>query len=555
MTSRVLQVEVRTVPSTAFDGQKPGTSGLRKKVKVFAQPHYLENFVQAVFDVVPDRGLLVIGGDGRYHNDVAIQTILRMAVANGFEHLMIGEGGILSTPAVSHLVRKFGAMGALILSASHNPAGPNEDFGIKFNNASGAPAPESITSAIYQRTRQIDHYRIADVPELALTKGASVEVDIGAPLKTRIDVVSSVEDYVALMKTLFDFDALRAGFADGRLSLCFDAMHAVTGPYAKAVFEAVLGAAPGSLMNAVPEPDFGGGHPDPNLVHAQDLIQRMARKDAPILGAASDGDGDRNLVLGKECFISPSDSLATIAHHATQIPQFSHGLSGVARSMPTSTALDRVALRLGIPCYETPTGWKYFGNLLDAGKINLCGEESFGTSGDHVREKDGIWAVLCWLTLILKTGKTPQQLLVDLWQTDGRSYYCRHDFEGIPTEKADALMAQLTESVQHGDVGSVVPFELANADVFCYTDPIDHSVSDHQGVRVVMRCGSRILFRLSGTGTDSATLRVYLEKVEPAQSSALLEDTLTITEPLRKLAMRIADIEKFTGMTRATVVT
>ncbi len=550
-----LTTAIRTVPTRPCDGQKPGTSGLRKKVKVFQQPHYLENFVQAVFTVVPERHLLVIGGDGRFHNDVAVQTIVRLAVANGFERLLIGEAGILSTPAVSHLVRKHQADGALILSASHNPAGPEEDFGIKFNTAAGCPAPENVTAAIYAETQRLTGYLAADLPELALTSGARYEIVSDLGTTTAVDVVSAVSDYVALMQTLFNFDALRTGFADGRLSLCFDAMHAVTGPYAKAVFEDALGAAPGSVINALPKPDFNGGHPDPNLVHAHALVERMNASGAPVLGAASDGDGDRNLILGQGCFVSPSDSLAAIAHHATRIPQFSAGLTGVARSMPTSTALDRVAGRLGIPCYETPTGWKFFGNLLDAGNINLCGEESFGTSGDHVREKDGIWAVLCWLTLIIETGKTPQQLLEDLWQTDGRSYYCRHDFEGIPTEQADALMATLTERVQHEGVGTVAPFELSTADVFCYTDPIDHSVSDHQGVRLIMQCGSRILFRLSGTGTDSATLRVYLEKVAPADSGALAEDTFTVTEPLRQLAMQVAQIEKFTGMTQATVVT
>ncbi len=539
---------LQRISTTPFEGQKPGTSGLRKKVKVFEQPHYLENFVQSVFNSVPERGLLVVGGDGRYHNPEAIQTIIKMAVANGFARLMIGQNGILSTPAVSNLIRKNQAMGGLILSASHNPAGPDEDFGIKFNNAAGSPAPESITDAIFENTTTIDHYLLADVEEIDLSVCQKVEVG-----GTSIEVIDSVSDYVSLMQELFDFDKLKAGFADGRLSLYFDAMHAVTGPYAKAVFEDVLGAASGSVINAIPLPDFNGGHPDPNLVHAKQLIELMDADNAPVLGAASDGDGDRNLIVGQRFFVSPSDSLAAIAEHAGIIPQFADGLSGVARSMPTSTALDRVAKGLGIACYETPTGWKFFGNLLDESRINLCGEESFGTSGDHVREKDGIWAVLCWLTMILETGQSPQQILESLWQKYGRSYYCRHDFEAIESTSANQLMLELSEKVARGniDCGS---YKLQTSDVFEYTDPTDQSVTKNQGIRLIMECGSRIVFRLSGTGTQGATLRVYLEKVSQ-QGEDIHRDTFRVTDPLLNIAMSVARIEAHTGMQQATVVT
>ncbi|PID43671.1 MAG: alpha-D-glucose phosphate-specific phosphoglucomutase [Gammaproteobacteria bacterium] len=536
------------VSTTPFEGQKPGTSGLRKKVKVFEQPRYLENFVQSVFNSVPERGLLVVGGDGRYHNPEAIQTIIRMAVANGFSHLMIGQNGILSTPAVSNLIRKNRAMGGLILSASHNPAGPDEDFGIKFNNASGSPAPEQITDAIFENTKTIDHYLSADVEPIDLSVCQKTEVQ-----GTTVEVVDSVTDYVSLMQELFDFDKLKAAFSDGRLSLCFDAMHAVTGPYAKAIFEDVLGARPGSVINATPLPDFNGGHPDPNLVHAKELIDLMAAETAPVLGAASDGDGDRNLIVGQQFFVSPSDSLAAIAEHARVIPQFANGLSGVARSMPTSTALDRVAEAMGIECYETPTGWKFFGNLLDHSRINLCGEESFGTSGDHVREKDGIWAVLCWLTLIMETAQSPQQILESLWQKYGRSYYCRHDFEAIDSASANQLMLELSEKVARGgiDCGN---YQLLTADVFEYTDPTDQSVTKNQGIRLIMQCGSRIIFRLSGTGTRGATLRVYLEKVSK-QGEDHHRDTFRVTDPLLNIAMFVARIEAHTGMQKATIMT
>lgn len=540
---------VCSVSTQPYSDQKPGTSGLRKKVRVFQQPHYLENFVQSVFNVVSDRSLLVVGGDGRYFNAEATQIIVRMAAANGFKRLLVGQHGILSTPAVSHLIRKYGAVGGLVLSASHNPAGPDEDFGIKFNNASGSPAPESITQAIFEQTKAITQYSTLESPDIDLSLAASHQ--LGA---TEVQVIDSVSDYLELMQTLFNFDRLREGFSSGLLSLCFDAMHAVTGPYAKAVFEDSLGAKSGSVINAEPKDDFGGGHPDPNLVHAKTLINLMAKEGAPVLGAASDGDGDRNIILGNNFFVSPSDSLALIALHAALIPQFKSGLKGVARSMPTSTALDRVAKHLGLNCYETPTGWKFFGNLLDQNLLSLCGEESFGTSGDHVREKDGVWAVLCWLTLILETGKTPQVLVESMWEKFGRSYYCRHDFEGVEANRANELMAALEERLPSLPGQNFEGFKVVSADSFSYSDITDGSITPNQGYRIIMGCGSRAIFRLSGTGTDSAILRVYLEKVAIKGEFNLLE-TDSATALLLKVAMEIAEIEQYTGMNKATVVT
>ena len=551
MDSNELNLAVRTVDTQPIAGQKPGTSGLRKKVAVFEQPSYLENFVQSVFNVIApeQRDTLVIGGDGRYYNDRAIITILRMAIANGFKRLIVGQNGFLSTPAASLLIRKYKAVGGLVLSASHNPAGPKEDFGIKFNNASGSPAPESVTDAIYAQTQMVSSYQMCDAGTFDLARCHVSNVN-----NTRIEVVDSVTDYADLMAMLFDFEALHQGFRDGSLSLCFDAMHAITGPYAREIFERRLGAVPGSVINAEPLPDFGGGHPDPNLVHAKALIARMAEVDAPLLGAASDGDGDRNLIMGQHCFVSPSDSLAAIALNHRWIPQFSGGLPGVARSMPTSTALDRVAQHLGIPCFETPTGWKFFGNLLDAGKVRLCGEESFGTSGDHVREKDGIWAVLCWLSICLKTGKTPADVLQDLWQKTGRSFYCRHDYEGIDTDKANLVIDGLADRVSSLPGGMFSGFTVAHADVFSYRDQVDGSESHNQGIRVLFSDGSRVVFRLSGTGTDSATLRVYLELVQLAGdfSSRSAQEA---TAGLGVVAREISGLVALTGMAEPSVIT
>ncbi|MCG8314549.1 MAG: alpha-D-glucose phosphate-specific phosphoglucomutase [Pseudomonadales bacterium] len=542
---------VTNVKTSPFEGQKPGTSGLRKKVKVFQQPHYLENFVQSVFNTLAaeQRETLVVGGDGRYFNDSAIQVILRMAIANGFSKVIVGVNGLLSTPAASHLIRKYQAVGGLVLSASHNPAGPDEDFGIKFNNASGSPAPESVTQAIFENTQTMTEYFTLAMDAFAIDSETTFKVN-----ETEVSVVDSVVDYVALMQGLFDFDKLKQGFADGSLSVCFDAMHAVTGPYARAIFEDQLGAKAGSVINAVPLTDFGGGHPDPNLVHAKQLIALMAKDDAPLLGAASDGDGDRNLITGQNCFISPSDSLAAIALNAQCIPQFKDGLTGVARSMPTSTALDRVAQHLAIPCFETPTGWKFFGNLLDAEKVSLCGEESFGTSGDHVREKDGIWAVLCWLSILAATGKSPQQILEHLWQTTGRSFYCRHDYEGVDGEKANDVIDSLTNKVADLAGQQFAGYTVESADIFCYRDPVDDSVSDNQGVRVYFEGGSRVVFRLSGTGTDSATIRVYLEKLEH-DAAKYGELAQAATEDLGEVAKLISEMTQKTGKTAPSVIT
>ncbi|HZV11437.1 MAG TPA: alpha-D-glucose phosphate-specific phosphoglucomutase, partial [Novosphingobium sp.] len=500
------------IATTPFAGQKPGTSGLRKKVKVFAQPHYAENFIQSVFDVVerPAGATLVIGGDGRYHNRQVIQTAIRMAAANGYGRVLVGQGGILSTPAASHIIRQYGASGGLVLSASHNPGGPEEDFGIKYNIANGGPAPESVTEAIYARTQEIARYLTVEAPDIDLDAIGTQQV-----AGLAVEVIDPVADYAALMERLFDFGAIRALVADG-FAMTFDAMHAVTGPYAREILEKRLGFAPGTVKNGVPLEDFGGHHPDPNMVHAADLFAALFGEGAPDFGAASDGDGDRNLILGRGIFVTPSDSLAMLAANAHLAPAYATGLKGIARSMPTSGAADRVAARLGIPLYETPTGWKFFGTLLDAGLATICGEESAGTSSDHVREKDGLWAVLLWLNILAVRRQPVAALAAEHWATYGRNYYARHDYEALPTEAANALIAELTASLGSLPGQSFGPLVVAEADSFAYTDPVDGSVSRNQGLRVLFEGGSRIVFRLSGTGTEGATLRVYLERYEPA---------------------------------------
>lgn len=542
---------IETIKTAPFQDQKPGTSGLRKKVRVFQQPHYLHNFVQAIVNALPApaRNRLIVGGDGRYFNREAIQIILEILVANGVREIWVGEGGILSTPAVSHLIRKSGADGGIVLSASHNPGGPDEDFGIKFNNASGAPAPEAVTQQIFEQTRTLTTYRRLPLPALDLRAGA--EYRFGDSV---IRIVSSVDDYAALMTQLFDFDRLRGAIQSGKVRLQFDAMHAVTGPYAERIFRDLLGLDEALLLNVKPSEDFGGGHPDPNRVYAHELWDRMMLPDATDLGAASDGDGDRNMIMGRQMFVSPSDSLALIAERSACIPQFRDGLIGVARSMPTSTAIDRVAAALGIPCYETPTGWKFFGNLLDAGKVRLCGEESFGTSGDHVREKDGVWAVLCWLTIMVETGLSVAQLLKQHWQRFGRSYYCRHDYDGLAAPAAGAVMAGLlsrADSIRGMDFGGNA---VAKVDSFTYHDPVDGSVSANQGVRILFENGNRVIYRLSGTGTDSATLRVYLEQIE-RRPDHLEHDALDYNAALGRFAHQIAKIESLTGATAPSVLT
>ena len=541
---------IQTLPTTPFNDQRPGTSGLRKKVTVFAQKNYLENFVQALFDVLPDAtGLtLVLGGDGRYYNRVAVQTILRMAAAKGYARVLVGQGGILSTPAVSAVIRAYAASGGIVLSASHNPGGPDGDFGIKYNIGNGGPAPEKVTEAVFARSKELTEIRISDSADIALDVLGDTLLD-----GMQVTVIDPVATYAELMRTLFDFEAIRKLFASG-FRLRYDAMNAVGGPYARALLEGELGAPAGTVVNAVPLEDFGGLHPDPNPVNAEDLIAHMFAADAPDMGAASDGDADRNMVVGRNFVVSPSDSLAVLAAHAKLVPGYARGLAGVARSMPTSTAADRVAKALGIPCYETPTGWKFFGNLLDAGKVTLCGEESYGTGSDHVREKDGLWAVLFWINLVAASGKSVETLVRELWTAHGRCVYSRHDYEAIPTDKADNLMAGLRASLANLPGTTVAGCAIALADDFSYTDPVDGSVSQKQGVRVILEDGSRVVFRLSGTGTEGATLRVYLERHEPDASRHDLE-AQTALKPLVDLAEALAHISTLTGMTQPSVMT
>lgn len=545
---------ILAVPTQAFPGQLPGTSGLRKKVNVFQQPHYLENFVQALFDVLHGvdqaaTGLtLVVGGDGRFHNREAVQSILRMAAARGYARVLVGQGGILSTPALSAMVRRHQASGGIVLSASHNPGGPDGDFGIKYNAANGGPAPEKLTQAVYERTLTLNSYRISDAPDVALDTQGLQQME-----GTRIEVIDPVADHADLMRSLFDFDAIRALFASG-FRLRFDAMWAVGGPYAKAIIEGELGAPAGTVVHGEPLEDFGGLHPDPNPAYADDLVAHLMADDAPDMGAASDGDADRNMILGRGFLVSPSDSLAVLAAHAHLVPGYAKGLAGVARSMPTSTAVDRVAKALGIACFETPTGWKYFGNLLDAGQVTLCGEESYGTGSDHVREKDGLWAVLFWLNLVAVTGQTVEELVRGVWQAHGRCVYSRHDYDGIATERANALMAALREQLPLLAGTTVAGQTIAWADDFAYTDPVDGSVSERQGVRVVLQDSSRVVFRLSGTGTEGATLRVYLERHEPDESRHDIPAQEAL-RPLIDLAQAVARITHHTGMTQPTVMT
>lgn len=524
-----------------FDGQKPGTSGLRKKTQVFMQPKFLENFIQATFDAIGGAAgkTLVLGGDGRFFGAAAAQTILKMAAANGAARVIVGQGALLSTPAVSHMIRKRKTDGGLILSASHNPGGPNGDFGVKFNMSNGGPAPESITEAIYERTKTLDSYNILDVADVDLeTLGTS---DLGG---MAVEVVDPVADYADLMETIFDFDAIRAMFAKG-FRMRMDSMHAATGPYAVEILERRLGAAPGTVVHAEPLPDFGGMHPDPNPTWAKELMAEMMGPNAPDFGAASDGDGDRNMILGAGVYVSPSDSLAVIAANATLVRSFRDGLKGVARSMPTSMAADRVAQSLGIPHYETPTGWKFFGNLLDAGKCSLCGEESFGTGSDHVREKDGLWAILMWLNILAVRGETVAEIVSGHFRKFGRNYYSRHDYEALPKDVANALLADLAGRLDTLKGLSVEGVTVESADEFSYHDPVDGSVSNHQGFRILFEGGSRIVLRLSGTGTEGATLRVYLEKYV-AGPEGLDRDAQEALNPV------IAAVEKIVGIARAT---
>jgi phosphoglucomutase len=542
---------LRRIATTPFADQKPGTSGLRKKVTVFQQPHYVANFVQAIFDTIGEArqgATLVLGGDGRYLNRQVVQTTLKMAAANGFSRILVGQSGLLSTPAASNLIRISGAIGGIILSASHNPGGPDGDFGIKFNAANGGPAPEDITGAIHRRASMMAEYAILDVPDLDLDKVG--EVALGG---CTVAVVDPVADYAVLMRKLVNFDAIAAMFRGG-FRMRFDAMSAVTGPYAKAILEGALGAAPGTVVNAEPLPDFGGHHPDPNPVHAAELMAEMLGAEAPDFGAASDGDGDRNMIVAPGLFVTPSDSLAVLAAQAHRAPGYARGLAGVARSMPTSRAVDRVAKALGIPCYETPTGWKFFGNLLDSGRITLCGEESAGTGSDHVREKDGLWAVLVWLNILASTGQRADAILRDHWARFGRDYYTRHDYEEVDAEAAQGLMQALRDSLPTLPGQVFAGLTVAECDDFSYTDPVDGSVTAQQGVRILFAEDARAVFRLSGTGTVGATLRVYLERFEPdvARHDA---DTQAVLAPVIAAAREIAGIARHTGRDAPSVIT
>jgi phosphoglucomutase len=549
--------QLQIVPTRPFAGQRPGTSGLRKKVSVFRQAGYLENFVQSIFDALEGYAgaTLVVGGDGRFHNDVAIQTIVRMAAANGFGRILVGRRGILSTPAASCVIRKRAAFGGIVLSASHNPGGPEGDFGVKYNAGNGGPAPERVTEAIWKRSEAIERYLTLAAPDVDLDRLGVTMLGVAA-----VEVFDPVADHADLMASLFDFAAIGALLRGGDFRMRFDAMHAVTGPYAREIFVERLGAPASSLVGAEPLPDFGGGHPDPNPVHAAALVEAMHAPDGPDFGAASDGDGDRNMIVGRGFVVTPSDSLAVLAANAHLVPGYAGGLKGIARSMPTSRAADRVAAALGIACHETPTGWKFFGNLLDAGMATLCGEESAGTGSDHVREKDGLWAVLFWLNILAaRPGASVAEVVRDHWRRFGRDIYSRHDYEGVDADAANVLMQQLREDLatlpgQRFDLGAARPAEVILADDFAYVDPVDGSVTTAQGIRIGFDDGARIVFRLSGTGTEGATLRVYLERFEPDPGR---QDVATqqALGPLIAAADRIAGIRRRTGRDRPSVIT
>ena len=544
-------MNIKTVPTKPFEGQRPGTSGLRKKVTVFEQPHYLENFVQSIFDSLDDfQGkTLVIGGDGRYFNRKAIQTIIKMAAANGFGELMIGKGGLLSTPAASCVIRKYQAFGGIILSASHNPGGPTEDFGIKYNISNGGPAPEKVTEAIYANTQKIESYQIADTPDIDLdTIGEKV---LG---ETKIKIIDPVSDYAELMAKLFDFDLIRRLFEVGNFKMRYDAMHAVTGPYAKYILEEVLKAPKGTVVNGEPKEDFGGGHPDPNLVHAHKLVEYMFSDEAPDFGAASDGDGDRNMILGRKFYVNPSDSLAVIVANFWNAPGYDRGLTGVARSMPTSQAVDRVARGMGMSCYETPTGWKFFGNLLDANKATICGEESFGTGSNHVREKDGLWAVLYWLNIIAAVNMSGEEIVKAHWKKYGRNFYSRHDYEAVDSKIANEIMDNMRAMAADGVGKFYGDYEVETFDDFKYVDPVDKSESAHQGIRILFKDGSRIVFRLSGTGTQGATIRIYIEKYEPNVARHDMDPQEALAE-LIEIAEEISGVKAKTGRKAPDVIT
>lgn len=543
-------MSVSIISTQPFNDQKPGTSGLRKKVKVFQGENYLENFVQSTFDSIGDFSgkTLVVGGDGRFFNREAIQIILKMAAANGFGRALVGQGGILSTPAASHVIRKYKAYGGLILSASHNPAGPDEDFGIKYNIGNGGPAPENVTDAIYARTLEISEYRILQTGDIPLDGLGSFKLG-----DMQVEVIDSVDDYAGLMQSLFDFKAIRALLAGG-FRIKFDAMHAVTGPYATRIFAGLLGAPADSVMNCVAKEDFGGGHPDPNLTYAHELVDIMYGDDAPEFGAASDGDGDRNMILGNHFFVTPSDSLAILAANAEAAPGYKSGIAGIARSMPTSAAADRVAAAMGLDCYETPTGWKFFGNLMDAGKVTMCGEESFGTGSNHVREKDGMWAVLFWLNILAVRKTSVQAIVSEHWKRFGRNYYSRHDYEGVDSAAAEQVLQNVRDQFGSLPGQTLAGRVVGSCDDFAYTDPVDGSISRNQGVRVLFEDGSRIIFRLSGTGTSGATIRIYLESYEADESKHDMDAQDALAEMITA-AGEMSRLRELTGRDTPTVIT
>lgn len=544
-------MEIFTHKTRPFTDQKPGTSGLRKLVKQFRVPHYLENFVQSIFDTQKNLAgrELLLGGDGRFFNREAIQIILRMAAANRVGQVTVGKAGILSTPAASHLIRLRGAAGGIILSASHNPGGPEGDFGIKFNIANGGPAPESVTEAIFDRSCVLREYHIVPTNHIDIDRIGHHRLG-----SMRVEIIDPVSDYADLMETLFDFPKMRERLCSENFRMRFDAMHAVTGPYAIEIFERRLGAPEGSVLRMDPLADFGGGHPDPNLTHARELREMVFGRDPVDFGAASDGDGDRNMILGRNCFVSPSDSLAILAANAHRIPAYAGGLKGIARSMPTSQAADAVAKALQIPCYETPTGWKFFGNLLDDGRITLCGEESFGTSSDHVREKDGLWAVLFWLNLLAERNLSVGEILQEHWLRYGRQYYTRHDYEALPVEQAEAIMQKLRSQLPTLPGQTVEKHTVLQADEFHYVDPVDGSSTSGQGIRILLTEGARLIFRLSGTGTQGATLRMYLE-ASRSEPDSLNLDTQTVLAPLVRFADWMTDIRTITGKSQPDSIT
>jgi phosphoglucomutase len=543
-------MHVSLISTQPFNDQKPGTSGLRKKVAVFQQPHYLENFVQSIFDAidVPKGASLTLGGDGRYYNREAIQIILKMAAANGFGRVLVGQGGILSTPAASCVIRKYKTFGGIILSASHNPGGVDGDFGIKYNTENGGPAPEKITEAIFEKSKNIQSYKIVDAPDVPLD--VIGETDLAG---MKVKVIDAVADYTELMESLFDFNAIKDLLASG-FRMKFDAMHAVTGPYAQEIFIHRLGAPTDSMMNCLPLPDFGGGHPDPNLTYAHELVEILYGDNAPDFGAASDGDGDRNMILGKGFFVTPSDSLALIAANAKMVKGYAKGIAGVARSMPTSGAVDMVAKSLDIPCFETPTGWKFFGNLMDAEQVTLCGEESFGTGSSHVREKDGLWAVLFWLNILAIKRQSVEQIVKRHWLQFGRNVYSRHDYEDLPLDAANGVIEHLRNNFSAMTGQAFGPYTIKTCDDFSYTDPIDGSISTKQGLRILFSDGSRIVFRLSGTGTSGATLRIYLEAFEPDTSKHDLDAQIALSEMIQ-IALQISELKQRTGRDKPTVIT